>query len=137
MELIQGVGQAAVTNVQDVVEGSRISAIFIEHWVKSFAPAGTDTKFQILLEKVPAGATSVTFAQMNALMGYPNKKNVLFFSQGVMGDLSTQSIPIIRQWFKIPKTKQRFGLDDTLMLTLSATAEVIQNCGFAIFKEQK
>ncbi len=137
MELIQGVGQTAVVNVQDVVEGSRISAIFIEHWVKSFAPAGTDTKFQICLEKVPAGATSVTFAQMNTLQGYPNKKNVLFFSQGVLGDLSTQAVPIIRQWFKIPKTKQRFGLDDVLMLTLSATAEVIQNCGFATFKEQK
>ncbi len=89
LELIQGVGQTAVVNAQDTVEGSRISAVFIEHWAKSFAAAGEDVKFQFCLEKVPAGATAITFAQMNALMGYVNKKNILFFSQGVLGDLST------------------------------------------------
>ncbi len=137
MELIQSVGPTAIVNVQDVVEGARVSSIFIEMWVKSFAAAGEDAKFQLCLEKIPAGATSITFAQMNTLQGYPNKKNVLFFTQGVIGDLTTQSVPVMRQWFKIPKSKQRFGLDDVLMLTLSATSATIQNCGFATFKEQK
>jgi len=137
MELIQSVGPTAIVNTQDVVEGAIISSIYIELWVKSFAAAGEDTKFQLLLEKVPAGATSATFAQMNTLQGYPNKKNCLYFTQGVIGDLTTQGVPVVRQWFKIPKSKQRFGLDDVLMLTLSATAAVIQNCGFATYKEQK
>ncbi len=137
IDLIDAVGQSAVSNVQDVVEGSKVSAIFIEHWVKSFANAGTDVKFQALLEKVPAGATSVTFSQMNSLMGYLNKKNVLWFSQGVLGDGTTQSVPITRDWHKIPKSKQRFGLGDKLVLTISATDFALQNCGFATFKEQK
>ncbi len=137
MELIQGVAQTGVVNVQDVVEGALVKAIFIEYWVKSFAGAGTDVKFQVCLEKVPAGATSVTFAQMNTMMAYPNKKNVFFFGQGVLGDNSTQAVPVIRQWFKLPKGKQRFGLDDVLMLTLSATSAALQNCGFATYKEYK
>ena len=137
MEIIQAVAQSAVINAQDVVEGSRISAVFLEHWVKSFAATGEDMKFQLAVEKVPAGATAVTFAQLNALMGYPNKKNILYFTQGVIGDLTTQAVPIIRQWFKIPKSKQRFGLGDVLMMTLSSTSAALQNCGFATYKEQK
>ncbi len=137
MVIADSVGQSAVAATADVVEGSKISAIFIEHWVKSFASAGTDVKFQFLLEKVPAGATSVTFAQMNNLMPYPNKKNVLFYSQGVIGDLTTQAIPVVRQWFKIPSGKQRMGLADRLVATLSATSAALQNCGFNTYKEQK
>ncbi len=136
-ELVQAVAQTAVTNAQDVVEGSLVKTIYIEQWIKSFANAGEDTKFQAVLEKVPAGAASITFAQMNSLMGYVNKKNILFTSQGVIGDLTTQSLPIMREWYKIPKGKQRFGLGDVLSLTISATAAVIQNCGLSIFKEWK
>ncbi len=135
--LVKGVGQTAVVNTEDCVEGSIVKAVFIELWVKSNAASGSDTKFQLAIEKLPAGATAMTFAQMNTLMGYSNKKNVLFFSQGVIGDGTTQAIPIVRQWFKIPKGKQRFGLDDKLVVTISSTAEVIQNCGFATYKEYK
>ncbi len=137
IELVQSVGQTAVANASDVVEGSIVKTVYIELWVKSFAPAGTDTKFQLVVEKVPAGATPITFTQMNNLMTYPNKKNVFYVSQGVLGDLSTQSIPIVRQWFMIPKGKQRFGLDDEFIVSVSATAEILQTCGLAIFKEWK
>ncbi len=135
--LVAAVAQNNVSSVQDVVEGSRVSAVFIESWVQSQATAGNDTKFQMMLEKVPAGAVPATFAQMNTLMGYLNKKNVLFFTQGVIGDLTTQGVPVIRQWFKIPKSKQRFGLGDELVLTISANGFNINNCGFATFKEQR
>ncbi len=137
MDIIDSVSQNTVTNVDDVVEGAIVKAVFLEQWVKSFAAAGEDTKFQLLLEKVPAGATPVTFAQMNTLMSYPNKKNCLFYSQGIIGDLTTQSVPVVRQWFKIPKGKQRFGVGDKLVVTISATAAVIQNCGFSTYKEYK
>ncbi len=137
MIVVAAVGQASVTNTQDVVEGSLVKAVFIEFWLKSNATAGTETKFQYTLEKVPAGATPVTFAQSNTLMGYLNKKNILFFSQGVLGDLTTQAIPVVRQWFKIPKGKQRFGLGDELVMTLTATGSTINNCGFSTYKEYK
>ncbi len=137
IEIVQAVGQAAVVNTGDVVEGSIVKTVYLEHWIKSNGGAGTDTKFQLVIEKVPAGATSITFTQMNNLMTYPNKKNVFYVTQGVIGDGETQSLPVIRQWFMIPKGKQRFGLDDRFVLTISTTGAVIQSCGLAIFKEWK
>ncbi len=137
IELAQAVVITGITNASDVVEGSIIKTVFLELWLKSNAGAGIDTKFQLVIEKVPAGATSITFTQMNNLMSYPNKKNVLFVSQGVIGDNTTQAIPIVRQWFMIPKGKQRFGLDDRFIATISATGAGIQTCGISIFKEWK
>ncbi len=136
--LVTAVAQASAGATPDeVLEGSIIKAIFIEWWIKSFAPAGEDTKFQFLIEKVPAGQDPVTFTQMNNMASYPNKKNVLHFSQGVIGDLTTQSMPVSKGWWLIPKGKQRFGLGDVLSVALSATAAVIQNCGFSTYKEYK
>ncbi len=135
--VVVAVSQNGVTLSQDVVEGSLVKAVFVEQWIKSEASAGNNTKFQLVIEKVPAGATPVTFAQMNTLMGYVNKKNVLLTSQGVLGDLTTASIPIVREWIKIPKGKQRFGLGDELVVSISANGFIINNCGNAVFKEWK
>ncbi len=135
--LVDAVALQAVNDPDEVQEGSLVKAVFIEHWVKSFAGAGEDAKFQLVVEKVPAGQASITFAQMNNLMAYPNKKNVLFFSQGVIGDLTTQAIPVVRNWFLIPKGKQRMGISDKIVETLSATSGVLQNCGFSTYKEYK
>ncbi len=125
----------AVTATSDVKEGSIVKAIFIESWIKSNASAGTDTKFQLQLEKVPSGQDGATFTNLNNMQAYENKKNTLFFSQGVIGDLTTQAIPVVRNWFKIPKGKQRFGLGDRLVLNISATAAEVNNCGFSTYKE--
>ncbi len=133
--IADAVAGAASSQSDEVKEGSVIKAVFVEMWVKSNADAGQDTKFQLLLEKIPAGQTGVTFTQMNTLMSYPNKKNVLFYSQGVVGDLTTQAIPVVRQWFLIPKGKQRFGLGDRLVVNVSATAFGINSCGFSVYKE--
>ncbi len=137
IELVQAVAQTAVTNVGDVVEGSLVKTCYVELWFKSNADAGQDTKFQLVLEKVPAGATSISFTQMNNLMSYPNKKNILFTTQGVVGDLTTQALPITRDWYSIPKGKQRFGLDDRLVVTISTTGFGANVCGLSIFKEWK
>ncbi len=137
LQLIQGVVQTGVANFADVVEGSLVKAVYIEMWFKSNAAAGLDTKFQLIIEKVIGGQEPATFTQMNNLMTYPNKKNILYTSQGVVGDLSTQAIPIVRGWFKIPKGKQRFGLDDELFCNISSTGAEAENCGLAIYKEYK
>ncbi len=136
--LVDAVSQSAAgSNVRDILEGSLVKAMFIESWVKSNASAGTDTKFQFVIEKVPAGQSSITFTQMNTMMAYPNKKNVFLYSQGVIGDLTTQAIPIIRDWIKIPKGKQRFGLGDRLVISIGSTGAIMQNCGFSTYKEWK
>jgi len=135
--IVAAVAQNAVAAVQDVVEGSLVKAVFLEFWVSSRAAAGTDTKFQLCVEKVSLNSLGATFAEMNTLHGYVNKKNILFFSQGVIGDLTTQAIPVVRQWFKIPKGKQRFGLGDRLLVTISSTAAILNRCGFSTYKEYK
>ncbi len=137
IQVAQGVAQTAVANVGDVVEGSLIKAVYLELWFKGNAVAGTEDKFQFVFEKVVANQEPITFTQMNNLMTYPNKKNILFTSQGVTGDLTTQSIPIVRQWFSIPKGKQRMGLDDELFMSVSTTGATANTCGIAIFKEHK
>ncbi len=123
------------TSTDEVHEGAIIKAVFIEMWFKGNATAGTEDKFQLVLEKIPAGGSGVTFTTMNNLSAYNNKKNILFVSQGVTGDLTTQSIPIIRNWFKIPKGKQRFGLGDLLAVSISSTGATANHCGFATYKE--
>ncbi len=125
----------ANTDAQDVAEGSIVKAIFLELWVKSEATSGNNTKFQLVFEKIVAGQNVITFTQMNNLASYPNKKNIFFYSQGVIGDATTQSIPVIRQWFKIPKGKQRMGAGDALSVSISATGAILNSCGFATYKE--
>ncbi len=137
IEVVQAVTQPGVTNTGDVVEGSIIKAIYLELWYKGNASAGTESKFQFAFEKVPAGQSPLTFVQMNNLMTYPNKKNVLFVSQGVVGDLTTQSIPVVRNWIKIPKGKQRMGLDDKFQIAITTTGATSNTCGVAVFKEYK
>ncbi len=137
MLIVTAVGQSAVDSPDDVVEGAIIKAVFIEIWVKSKAAAGLENKFQLAVTKAPSGVSTISFADMNNMMAFTNKKNVLLFSQGVTGDLTTQSIPIVRQWFKIPKGKQRFGLGDRFEVTVSSTGAVFDSCGFATYKEYK
>ncbi len=133
--LVDAVAAPATSTTDEVKQGAVIKAVYLEYWIKSEAAGGTHTKFQMLIEKLVAGQVGVTFAQMNNLMAYPNKKNVFYFTQGVLGDTTTNSQPGFREWMLIPKGKQRFGLGDKLAVTLSATGTAIQNCGFSTYKE--
>ncbi len=127
----------AVTSTDEVLEGSVVKAIFSEYWFKSDAVAGTGTKFQLVFEKVPSGANGINFTQMNNLSSYPNKKNILYYTQGVVGDLTTNSIPMIRNWFKIPKGKQRMGIGDQIIVSVSTTGAAADVCGFSTYKEYR
>ncbi len=139
VELVTAVSQSAAgASTNEVLEGSIVKAIFIEFWIQSQATSGNDVKFQFVLEKLPgAESTFITFTEMNNLMAYTNKKNIFFVSQGVFGDNTTQAVPIVRQWFKIPKGKQRFGLGDRIHVAISATGATINTCGISTYKEYK
>ncbi len=137
LAVVHAVKQEGIANASDVTEGSVVKAVFIELWVKSSAPAGTENKFQFAIEKVPAGAAPLSFVDMNTLDVYQNKKNILYFTQGVLGDLTVQSFPVFRQWILLPKGKQRFGFDDDLTIALSSTGSANFSCGFATYKEYK
>ncbi len=121
------------TSAEEVRQGSVIKAIFIEMWGGSVdTTVGSVT---IIVEKLSGGQPNITFAQMAALDTYPNKKNILYTSQGLTPEFGTNPVAWIRQWVKIPKGKQRFGLADRLKISLSANLQGFSHCGLAIYKE--
>ncbi len=125
------------TNAQSVQEGAQVKAVWIELWIFNAGATTTTTQFIITLEKTVAGQTDMTFAEAANLRAYPNKKNILYTTQGVLPANidGSGAIPIIRQWFKIPKGKQRFGLGDKVLLNVATIGQNLRRCGMFIFKE--
>ncbi len=115
--------------------GSSVKAIFIEKWLAGTEAAGTKSTYVLIVEKQPANATDPTAGNMAALDSYANKKNILFTSMGVINDSASTGTPVLRQWIKIPKGKQRFGTGDTLKLSVFAQSSAQLRCGVSIFKE--
>ncbi len=98
--------------------------------------AGGESQFTLTVEKKRTTETDMTNAQSANLQSYPNKKNILYTTQGIVNSTHTgPAIPIIRQWIKIPKGKQRFGLGDQFMVNLNSGGGSLQTCGIFIYKE--
>ncbi len=132
--LINALPIADVNTPVEVTEGAIVKAVYIELWLESSSNNGFEI---VTVIKVPESGTGPTFAQMQALNSYTNKKNILFTHQALSAnDGVGNPIPVLRQWIKIPKSKQRFGLGDNLMLSISnPSVNTLDYCGFAIFKE--
>ncbi len=120
-------------DANEVEVGATIKAVFVEMWVRAGDTAGGSTL--ISLYKMPGDGSPMTFADQVNLHDYSNKKNVLYHTQGITNDQDADATPFIRQWFKIPKGKQRFGLGDALRLSISAQALDNIICGFMTYKE--
>ncbi len=119
----------------DVVEeGCVIKAVHLEYWLNGRGASNT-TQFTFIVYKLPSEGAVPTASDMANLQAWTNKKNILFSSQGVLGQSGSQSIPVIRDWIMIPKGKQRFGLGDKFQSCLFASGESIQLCGMATYKE--
>ncbi len=118
----------------DVEQGCTIKAIFIEMWLQNEGNLG---EFILTLSKNQENNVGPTFAQQADMMTYTNKKNVLYMTQGLTSnDGVSGPVAILRQWFKIPKSKQRFGLGDVLTLNISnVSASDLVRCGFCTYKE--
>ncbi len=123
---------ATPSQPEHVIEGAIVKAVFVEMWVR--AGDTSPGSSLITLVKCVSGQT-ITFANQIALHGYNNKKNVLYHTQGLTNDQDADAIPFVRQWFKIPKGKQRFGAGDSLKLGIAAQALDNIICGFATYKE--
>ncbi len=132
--ICQAVEGTTANTAIEVVEGSVIRAVFVEMWLQNSANDGHSI---VTLEKVPDAQLGPTFAECAALFSYTNKKNILFTHEGLTAnDGVGNPLPVIRQWFKIPKGKQRFGLGDKLVLTISnPSSNNLNRCGLFIFKE--
>ncbi len=131
--VVHAVTTAANTDSDEVQEGSVVKAVYVEMWARS----GTATEGAVLISlyKKPGIGTAMSFADHIALFDYDNKKNILYHTQGLTNSTDVAATPFIRQWFKIPKGKQRMGLNDSIILAVSAQVLSVDICGFAVYKE--
>ncbi len=137
-----GFGTSVTINIADGTEtpssanqisvGSVVKAVFMELWVMSAgAQPGATT---VIVEKLPGSSANITAGEMASLNTYRNKKNIFYTTQGLVGDSNTNPAPLFRQWIKIPKGKQRFGLGDRLQFTILGLVDDIEFCGLSIYK---
>ncbi len=133
-QIISGTVPADVNTAVEVVEGAVVKAVYVELWVIGQSDAASGNVL-VSLYKRPGDATDMTAAEHGDLNSYTNKKNILYHTQGITNDGVANATPFVRQWFKIPKGKQRFGLNDRLSLAVMTQAEAVNYCGFATYKE--
>ncbi len=118
----------------DIEEGNSVKAVYFEMWLQN---ASNDSEFILTISKNPVNTIGPTFLEMANLNNFVNKKNVLYTTQGLaQNDGVSGPVPVLRGWIKIPKSKQRFGLGDTLSMSISnVSAGVLHRCGFCTYKE--
>ena len=120
-----------LANAADVYEGSVIKAIYLEFWIGSTTALTTSSW---CVGKNPDNSTGPSFAEMTNLGVYQGKKNLFNCGQGLV-PATGNTLAIFRGWLKIPKGKQRFGLGDRMLLSVSATGATLNLCGLAIYKD--
>ncbi len=119
----------------EVDVGAVVKAIYFEYWLIGESAQNCTATWTI--EKFPSGVATVTQAQMQALHDYPNKNNILKMGQGLIGENNSNPIPVIREWVKIPKGKQRIALGDKFKINISCIGQAdngLDICGFALYK---
>ncbi len=132
---IEAVAVLAKNLSSEVEEGSIVKAIYIDLWVTSLT--STQGNVIVIVEKVPALQVPASFTTMNALDTYANKKNILFTFEALTNQDNGNPLGVLHGWIKIPKGKQRFGLGDRLIVTVSAPVQGANACGFSTYKEYK
>ncbi len=119
--------------VSEIEEGNSIKAIYIEEWIR--AGETTAGSGQLIVYKLQAGGAFPTATNMAALNDWANKKNIFYTTMGLYNDQDADAIAGLRQWLKVPKSKQRFGLGDILAMTIFTPTIDLHVCGFATYKE--
>ncbi len=129
----------AVANAFDVAEGSILKALYVELWVTGQGSSGTTGAVNFTIEKVPSDAVAMTAAQAANLGSYPNKKNIMYATQGNFGSVANGPNPfnLFKGWIKIPRGKQRMGAGDKWHANVNASVQTLQVCGFFTYKEYK
>ncbi len=134
--IAESVVAPATANAFSVKEGAVIKAIFVEIWLIHTGAATVVSQVAIIVEKRPGNSVGMTAAQALNLGAYPNKKNILFVSQGLLTSREVGGpIPLLRSWVMIPKGKQRMGLDDQLILHIAPIGATANVCGIFTYKE--
>ncbi len=118
---------------EEVRAGAVVKAVYVELWLR-----GQDTSagsFVCIIQKCSADSNGATAGEMANLMDYNEKNQILFTSQGLVNNSTSDAIPVYRGWIKLPKGKQRFGLGETFRVTVLAQTLDVNMCGAFIYKE--
>ncbi len=121
--------------VAQVKTGSKVSAVYIEMWLTS-DDTGAGTAIVTLEKAVGIQTVLMSAASSAALDGYNNKKNIFHTQMGLVGPNTQYPMASVKGWFKIPKGKQRMGVNDRLILNIHGQSNGLAGCGFVTFKEQ-
>ncbi len=134
IDIIDSVESTVANLVDEVSEGTVVKAVFVEMWLLD---SSNDGSFIVSLEKLPTSANPMSFANSNSLGTYTNKSNILYCTQGLSPNNGVGNpVPIIRQWFKIPRGKQRMALGDKIVLNITNNGlNNLEFCGFFTYKE--
>ncbi len=132
--LAHGVESTLANLASEVVEGSLLKAVYFELWLQNQGNLGESI---VTLSKNPLNNTGPSFVNHGNLFAYENKKNILWTHQGLTSnDGVSGPVCVHKGWEKIPKSKQRFGLGDTLTVNISnVSSNSLNRCGFALYKE--
>ncbi len=135
--VIADADEATSTTPQGIEEGAIVKACYVEFWVSQDS-ASVVGSYTLILAKITTGTALPNTGNLAALHDYQSKKNILFSAQGLLTPNDGGQVPVLRGWYKIPKGKQRFGLNDRLVIALrnnNLAANDINFCGLAIYKE--
>lgn len=130
-------GTDSPANADDVRVGAVVKAVWVEMW--ELGESSQPVTQISTIEKLDGTAPYMVYADVGSLHTYANKKNILQMSQGTIGDSNTSAVPVFRGWIPIPKGKQRFGLDDKLVINIGVVGTAdngLNVCGTFIYKEQ-
>ncbi len=133
--IFQAVESTIANSAIEVEEGALVKAVFVEMWLQNQGNLGHAIA---ILEKCTDAQVGASFGEMASLFTYTNKKNILWTHEGLTSNDGTSlPIPIIRQWVKIPKGKQRMGLGDSMRLSISnPSSNSLDRCGMFVFLEK-
>ncbi len=112
--------------------GAVIKAIYVEAWILSDTTAFGNCVLSV--EKRKGGQVAMTAGQSTTLDSYPNKANIFYVTQGLTPPNTSNPMPFIRQWIKIPKGKQRMALGDSISVNIGAIVLQLEVCGLSIYK---
>lgn len=125
--------QSADVNIAgEVPAGAVVKAIWLEYWATS--DDATQGSVVVSVEKTSTNQSSMTYADSIDISNYANKNNVFYVTQGLVNPNTSVATAFVRQWIKLPKGKQRFGVDEKLVINVSSPTAGINMCGVAIYK---
>ncbi len=134
-ELVDAI-EGAHSSPTHIAEGNVVKAVWIEFWLGT-ASATVVGSYTVVVYKNPGSGHGLTAGEAAALHDYTNKKNIFYASQALSPPTDGGLVCVLKQWIKIPKGKQRFGLADRFTIGVrnnNATAIDLNFCGMAVFK---